>query len=63
MMGLLGRYSKMKNISKDGWIYVIPLLSLMATLIMGYSPARAAFVGMGLLIVAAMLRAPTRMSH
>jgi TRAP transporter 4TM/12TM fusion protein len=50
-----------RSVLKQGWIYIVPLLSLMVTLVMGFSPARAAFVGIGLLIIAAMMRASTRM--
>lgn len=52
---------KMKDIARQGWIYIIPLLALIVTLILGYSPGRAAFIGMALLIVVAMARASTRM--
>jgi TRAP transporter 4TM/12TM fusion protein len=52
---------KMKQVAKDSWIYIVPLLSLVACLVIGYSPARAAFIGMALLIVSAMVKAATRL--
>lgn len=52
---------RVKDILKDGWIYILPIVALVTILVMGYSPARAAYIGIGLLIVASMLRAATRM--
>lgn len=52
---------KMKEVFKIGWIYVLPIAALITTLMMGFSPSRAAFIGIGLLIVVSMLRASTRM--
>ncbi|NPV26174.1 MAG: TRAP transporter permease [Firmicutes bacterium] len=52
---------KVRDVMRDGWVYIVPLVSLMAILIMGYSPARAAFIGIALLIVASMFRVATRM--
>lgn len=52
---------RMKDVARQGWIYIVPLLALVVTLVLGYSPGRAAFIGMALLIVAAMARASTRM--
>ncbi|GBF32397.1 TRAP-type uncharacterized transport system [Desulfocucumis palustris] len=52
---------KLKKILQDGWVYIIPIVSLVAILIMGYSPARAAYIGIALLILASMLRSATRM--
>ncbi|MCL6610210.1 MAG: TRAP transporter permease [Peptococcaceae bacterium] len=51
----------LKDVLKDGWIYILPIMALVVTLVLGYSPARAAYVGIGLLILAGMLRASTRM--
>lgn len=47
---------------KDGWIYILPVIALIVVLVLGYSPARAAFAGMGLMIVAGMLKAATRLN-
>lgn len=52
---------KAKEILKSGWIYLLPIFVLIAILVMGYSPARAAYVSIGLLIVASVFRASTRM--
>ncbi|MEM5786128.1 MAG: TRAP transporter permease [Syntrophobacteraceae bacterium] len=50
-----------KGILKDGWIYLLPIIVLISILVMGYSPARAAYVSIGLLIVASLFKASTRM--
>lgn len=52
---------KLKDVARQGWIYIVPLLALIVTLVRGYSPGRAAFIGMVFLIVAAMARVSTRM--
>lgn len=52
---------RVKQILRDGWVYIIPIVSLVVILIMGYSPARAAYIGIALLILASMLRSATRM--
>ncbi len=52
---------KAGEILKTGWIYLLPIFVLIAILVMGYSPARAAYVSIGLLIVVSMFRASTRM--
>ncbi|WP_206812450.1 TRAP transporter permease [Paradesulfitobacterium ferrireducens] len=52
---------KIKEVFKIGWVYVVPIAALIVTLMMGFSPARAAFIGIALLIVVSMLRASTRM--
>jgi len=52
---------RIKDVLKDGWVYILPILTLVVILVLGYSPARAAYIGMALLIVASMLRASTRM--
>jgi len=52
---------KMKKVLGDGWIYIIPIVTLVAILVLGYSPARAAYVSIALLIVASLFRASTRM--
>lgn len=53
---------KTKQVLKDGYVYLLPIIALIVILILGYSPARAALIGMALLIVAGMLRSSTRMS-
>ena len=53
---------KTKEVIKDGYVYILPIVALIVILIIGYSPARAALIGMGLLIVASMIKASTRMS-
>lgn len=52
---------KAREVLKSGWIYLLPIFVLVAILVAGYSPARAAYVSMALLIVASMLKASTRM--
>lgn len=52
---------RVKDVLKDGWVYIVPILALVTILVLGYSPARAAYVGIGLMILASMLRASTRM--
>lgn len=52
---------KMKKVFADGWVYIIPIVALIAILVLGYSPARAAYVSIALLIVASLFRASTRM--
>ncbi|MFZ5651765.1 MAG: TRAP transporter permease [Bacillota bacterium] len=52
---------KVKDVLRDGWIYIVPILALVSILILGYSPARAAYIGIGLMILASMLKASTRM--
>jgi TRAP transporter 4TM/12TM fusion protein len=52
---------RVKSVLNDGWIFILPVIALIVVLVIGYSPARAAFVGMGLMIVAAMFKASTRM--
>jgi len=47
---------------RDGWVFILPVIGLIVVLSMGYSPARAAFVGMGLMIVIGMLKASTRLT-
>ncbi|MEW5898538.1 MAG: TRAP transporter permease, partial [Bacillota bacterium] len=52
---------KMKKVFADGWVYIIPIVALIAILVLGYSPARAAYVSIALLIAASLVRASTRM--
>lgn len=52
---------KVKQIIRDGWVYILPILALVTILVLGYSPARAAYVSIALLILASMLRPATRM--
>ncbi|MBC7324164.1 MAG: TRAP transporter fused permease subunit, partial [Moorella sp. (in: Bacteria)] len=52
---------RMKKVFADGWVYVVPILALVAILVLGYSPARAAYISIALLIAASMVRASTRM--
>ncbi len=52
---------KVKSVLKDGWVYIFPIIALVVILIMGYSPARAAYVSIALLILASMIKASTRM--
>lgn len=51
---------RIKKVLGDGWIFILPIAALVVILVMGYSPARAAYIGIGLLIAASMLRASTR---
>lgn len=51
-----------KAVLREGWVFIIPVVGLIVTLVAGYSPARAAFVGMGLMIAAGMFKASTRMN-
>lgn len=53
---------KAREVLKDGYIYILPIVALVVILIIGYSPARAALIGMGLLVVASMFKASTRMN-
>lgn len=52
---------KMKEVLREGWIYILPIVALVIILILGYSPARAAYVSIALLILASMFKASTRM--
>ncbi|MEN6441854.1 MAG: TRAP transporter permease [Syntrophobacter sp.] len=52
---------KAKEVLKDGWIYLMPIFCLIFILVAGYSPARAAYVSIALLIVASLFKASTRM--
>lgn len=52
---------KIKSVLQDGWIYILPIASLVVVLVLGYSPARAAYIGIALLIIASMFKASTRM--
>jgi TRAP transporter 4TM/12TM fusion protein len=53
---------KAAGVLKEGWVYILPVIALIVVLTMGYSPARAAFAGIGLMIIAGMFKAATRMS-
>jgi len=53
---------KATAVLKDGWVYILPVIALIVVLVMGYSPSRAAFAGMGLMIIAGMFKASTRLS-
>ena len=53
---------KAAAVLKDGWIFILPVIALIVVLVMGYSPSRAAFTGMGLMIVTGMFKASTRLS-
>ena len=44
----------------EGWIFIIPVIVLVVVLTLGYSPARAAFSGMGILLVVGLFKAATR---
>ncbi len=52
---------KVREVLKEGYIYILPILALVVTLILGYSPARAALISMALLVVVSMIKASTRM--
>lgn len=52
---------RMKKVFADGWVYIVPILALVTILVLGYSPARAAYISIALLIAASMVRASTRM--
>lgn len=52
---------KVRNILREGFVYIIPILALITVLIMGYSPARSALTSMALLVVVSMIKASTRM--
>ncbi len=49
------------GVLKSGWHFILPVVALVIVLVLGYSPARSAFVGMGILIVTSMIKAATRM--
>ena len=51
---------KTSAVLADGWIFIFPVVTLIVVLTLGYSPARAAFSAMGLLIVLSLLKASTR---
>lgn len=51
-----------KAVLREGWVFIIPVVGLIVTLVLGYSPARAAFVGMGMMIAAGMFQVSTRMN-
>ena len=51
---------KTSKVLADGWIFILPVVTLIVVLTMGYSPARAAFSAMGLLIVTSFLKSSTR---
>ncbi len=53
---------KAAAVLKEGWVFVLPVIALIVVLVMGYSPSRAAFAGMGILIVAGLFKAATRLS-
>ncbi|MCE5265141.1 MAG: TRAP transporter permease [Deltaproteobacteria bacterium] len=53
---------KFGGVMKEGWVYVLPVIALIVVLVLGYSPARAAFAGIGLMIIAGMFKAATRLS-
>lgn len=53
---------KTSTVLGDGWVFILPVIGLIVVLVMGYSPARAAFVGMGLMIVVGMFKASTRLN-
>jgi TRAP transporter 4TM/12TM fusion protein len=48
------------TVLKGGWHFILPVVALVIVLVLGYSPARSAFVGMGILIVTSMIKASTR---
>ncbi|MCE5281537.1 MAG: TRAP transporter permease [Deltaproteobacteria bacterium] len=50
------------TVLKGGWHFILPVVALVSVLVLGYSPARSAFVGMGILIVTSMIKASTRLS-
>ena len=50
------------TVLRQGWVFILPVIGLIVVLVMGYSPARAAFVGMGLMIFIGMFKASTRLS-
>ncbi|MEW6662115.1 MAG: TRAP transporter permease [Bacillota bacterium] len=52
---------RLKQVLKEGWHYFIPLAAIIGTLIYGYSPNRAAYTAIALLIMVSMFRASTRM--
>ncbi len=51
---------KTMAVLRDGWIFIVPVIVLVVVLTMGYSPARAAFSGMGILLVVGLFKASTR---
>jgi len=52
---------KVREVLKEGYIYILPILALVVILVLGYSPARAALISMALLVLVSMLKASTRM--
>ena len=53
---------KTSKVLGNGWVFILPVIGLIVVLVMGYSPARAAFVGMGLMIVVGMFKVSTRLN-
>ena len=51
---------KTSKVLSDGWIFIFPVITLIVVLTMGFSPARAAFSAMGMLIVLSLIKASTR---
>ncbi|KUO49398.1 MAG: TRAP transporter [Desulfitibacter sp. BRH_c19] len=46
---------------KKGWYFLLPIVVLVALLIKGFSPMRAATVGMGMMVILSYMRKETRM--
>lgn len=53
---------KASAVLKYGWIFILPVIGLIVVLVMGYSPSRAAFTGMGLMVIAGMFKASSRLT-
>lgn len=51
---------KTSRVLAGGGMFILPVVALVIVLVLGYSPARAAFSAMGLLIVLSVFRASTR---
>jgi len=52
---------RIMDVLKKGWHYFIPLGAIIITLIVGFSPNRAAYTGIALLILVSAFRSETRM--
>lgn len=52
---------KFREVLKEGWHYLFPLVSIIVVLIMGFSPTMAAYFGIFSLIVVSAFKSATRM--
>jgi TRAP transporter 4TM/12TM fusion protein len=52
---------KISKVLKEGWHYLIPLAAIIGTLIYGFSPTKAAYTAIAILILVSMFKPATRM--